>query len=168
MLITGREVERRLAITPQERQRLAATQVIPPVGRIGSALAYDETKVDEIANRGEWIAVKPVLAVRLGEPQADQRAWRDWLGWDDTWDEVTKRRAAQGLWPVANASELAERRATLVAVVAIVIVGAWQITSASQVEPPRWLFEVASHPDRQSIVGHQLRLGGGPLVRTWL
>lgn len=167
-LITGRQLERDLQITPQERQRLDRCHVLPSQGRIGTALAYDGASVESLRSRGEWTPTPPAIAVRLAEPAPDVQPWgRTFSGWDERWDEETKQGAARGVWAVKDGQELIDQNATLVAVVAIVIVGAWRIVGGEQTQG-RWRFDVAPHHDAATITNTTLRLGPGALLRTWL
>lgn len=174
--MTAGEVERVLAITPQERKRLTATNVLP-ARPFAAALAYDAQTVRAIIERPPLEPEPPTLAVRLAEPadetDPDLRKWRRFSGWDAStaWTDQDRERAAAGIWQVKEAVRLIDAGATLLAVVAIVCVGAWRIVDGERVEGDprkRWRFELAPHPQAGTFVGRDLRLGPARRTAVWL
>lgn len=167
-LITGRQVERDLRITARERKKLELCHVIPAKGHLGGATAYDGATVQAIKDRPEWIPLAPAIAVRLAEPAPDPQPWgRTLAGWDERWPGQTKRDGARGVWAVKDGQALIDQNATLLAVVSIVIVGAWRIVGGAQSQG-LWHFNLGAHPDAADLTSRTARLGRGALQRTWL
>lgn len=128
-MLSATETAHRLGITLPTLRRVAATGLLT-VERIGRTSAYDEAEVDALA---AWPPVQPdrgaAIVVRLTEPAKAQREER-MIGWNQAWDETTKREAARQWWTVADPQ--AQVGKALVAVVARRAVGAWLITGYEQ------------------------------------
>lgn len=171
--MTGRDVEQALRISHNERVKLTASKVLPPVGSAGQALLFDRETVEAVRELPYAKISHPSIAVRLGAPQAanDEASTRagsqfrrDWRGWDETWANDTKAAAARMWWPVADPARLVN--GTLLAVVSHVVVCEWRITDYfSDPETHRIAFEV--EPPQHQFNRSVLRLGRGPLIKSW-
>lgn len=165
-IMTGREVEQHLGASHIEREKLHATGILVPTGKVGRTTIYARTAVERLAAL-PWIEPSPPsLIVRLTGPTPaddEEPQTRAWRGWSQDWDEQTQTDAARQWWPARDPE--AYIGGTLIAVVGSVIVSQWTPTDWTTNEDARVSFAVDQ--PRIGIAG-RIRLPRGPISVPFL
>lgn len=143
-----------LRVPPRSLLKLRSSNLLPSVV-VGREVRFDQPIVDELAAR------KPpppghgrALLVKLGLPDKDPYEQR-MLGWDESWDEQTRREAARKYWEVRDPDHL--QGAALVAAVVGFTVGVWGIVGYERARGGV-AFEIGSPSEPMLADWHKRRL----------
>ncbi len=170
MYLSAAATRKKLGVSPQSLTKLTECGVVPAVQVGGSQSLYDATAADHLS----LTPLRPNLeafAVRFAAPRALEEPdvlGRAFVGWDDAWDQETKRLAACAWWQVG--SPATQRDRPLVAMVSDWIVGVWHIEEWHRFDNADsvWYAELSDaselERDQYPLYG-LLRLGGGPKQR---